>query len=530
MKQKHTDIARIGAALASPLALLCGCQSGEQPNILLILADDYGWIDTGATGSTYYETPNIDRVAEGGVNFTRSYAACQVSSPSRASLMTGLYPARHGITDWIGDPSGEQWRGRGRHTRMLPADYARELDYEKFQCLPQLLHDGGYTTFMAGKWHLGKETTPEKAGFDINIGGYSAGNPRGGYFTPYSNPRLPDGPQGENLSMRLAHETASFLEARAADRKSKPFFAFLSFYAVHAPIQSSRENWQYFRDKAIAQGASCGNTFKVDRTLPVNQKQDNPIYAGLIRHMDDAVGLVLDKLEELGLDRNTIVIFTSDNGGVSSGDNYSTSNLPLRGGKGRQWEGGLRVPLFVSVPGSRLKGTCSDTPVCTVDLYSTILDYAGIECPDCADGVSIRPLLEGGSIEDRPLFWHYPHYGNQGGEPSSVIREGDWKLIYYHEDGRNELYDLAGDPGETTDRAGDEPGVTAALSEKLQSWLKESGARMPVPDPLYSQEEHDAYMESQCRKVIAKESALHDLRLGADYSPNADWWGSETAD
>lgn len=525
-------LVKLGVAVASPLAFFPSCKQPElqQPNILFILADDYGWRDTGATGSDYYETPNIDRVAQNGINFTRSYAACQVSSPTRASLMTGLFTARHGITDWIGEKSGEDWRSMGRHDRMLPADYVHELDYENLPCLPQLLHDGGYTTFMAGKWHIGDTSTPEKAGFDINVGGYWAGSPVGGYFTPYNNPKLPDGPKGENLSMRLARETSAFLEQQASNKDSKPFFAYLSFYAVHGPIQSNKENWQYFRDKAVAQGATEGNTFEIDRNLPVNQKQDNPIYAGLIKQMDDAVGVVLDKLEELGLDKNTIVIFTSDNGGVSSGDSYSTSNLPFRGGKGRQWEGGIRVPLFVSVPGNRLHGIKNDTPVCSVDMYSTILDYAGVECPQGVDGVSIKPLVNGKTIAPRPLYWHYPHYGNQGGDPSSIIIEGDWKLIYYHEDGHNELYNLSEDTGEQNDVLAQNPELAEHMSEKLQGWLKDVNAIMPVADTLFDQAAHDEFRRQECEKVIRRESRLHNQRLQSDYRPNADWWGSETID
>lgn len=529
---KVGKIAKLGVAVASPLCIFTSFKQKDpqQPNILFILADDYGWRDTGATGSEYFETPNIDRIAQNGINFTRSYAACQVSSPSRASLMTGLFTTRHGITDWIGEKSGEEWRTMGRHDRLLPADYAHELDYEHLKCLPQLLHDGGYTTFMAGKWHLGENSTPEKAGFDINIGGYSAGHPTAGYFVPYNNPKLPDGPKGENLSMRLAHETSAFLERQAADKDAKPFFAYLSFYAVHAPIQTTRQNWQYFRDKAVAQGATEGNTFLVDGNLPVNQRQDNPVYAGLIKQMDDAVGVVLDKLHELGLDENTIVIFTSDNGGVSSGDNYSTSNLPFRGGKGRQWEGGLRVPLFVSVPGNRLRGASDDTPVCTVDMYPTVLDYAGIRCPEGLDGVSIRPLMHGRRIARRPLYWHYPHYGNQGGDPSSVIIEGDWKLIYYHEDGHNELYKLSEDPGEQNDLALRYPGRVKRMSAGLQAWLVETGAIMPQPDTTFDQAAHDAFRKAECEKVIRRESHLHDRRLAPDFRPNADWWGSGTID
>ena len=307
----------------------------EKPkNVLFILVDDYGWNDTSCGGSSYYETPNIDRIAQQGMMFTQGYAACQVSSPSRASIMTGKFTARHGITNWIGEASGEEWRKMGRHSKLLPASYNWSMSLDELT-LPEALREGGYKTFMAGKWHIGDVgSSPEDHGFDINIGGYKAGSPMGGYFSPYNNPKLKDGPAGENLSMRLAEETSRFIEDQTKHHKNQPFFAYLSFYAVHGPIQTTEENWRYFRDKADSMGiASSG--FKVDRTLPVRQRQDNPIYAGLIKQMDDAVGVVLDKLEELGLMENTLIILTGDNGGVSSGDNYSTSCLPLRGGKGR---------------------------------------------------------------------------------------------------------------------------------------------------------------------------------------------------
>ena len=390
-------------------------QNTSKPNVLFILADDLGWNDIGCMGSRYYETPNIDRLADNGVLFTNAYAACQVSSPSRASIMTGKYTPRHGITNWIGEKSGENWRSMGRHSKVLPADYAMNLSKDEYT-LAECMRDNGYTTFIAGKWHLGDEGSwPEDHGFMINKGGWSAGNPKGGYFSPYDNPKLEDGPAGENLSMRLGRETVDFI--RECRKDNKPFFAYLSFYAVHGPIQTTKENWEYFRDKASRMGIA-DKGFIVDRTLPVRQTQDNPVYAGLIRQMDDAVGLVLDAIEEMGLDENTMIIFTSDNGGVTSGDNFSTALLPLRGGKGRQWEGGIREPLLIQYPGCASPGSRCDVPVNGIDFYPTIVDYAGLEKPSRqhVDGVSIMPLLDGKSIAPRALFWHYPHYGNQGGD------------------------------------------------------------------------------------------------------------------
>jgi arylsulfatase A-like enzyme len=435
-------------------ALILPAFAARQPNIVFILADDLGWRDLSNEGSTYYESPHIDQIANGGMKFTRGYAACQVCSPSRASILTGKYPTKHGITTWIGDRSGVAWRGAGRHDSHLPADYLRNLRAEEVT-LAEALRDAGYKTFFAGKWHLGsKGSWPTDHGFEINQGGWDSGSPRGGYFSPWNNPNLESGPPGESLPIRLGREAAAFIESS----KDAPFFAYLSFYSVHSPIQTTPALWKKYRDKAFRTGLA-NERFLFDRRLAVRQVQDCPIYAGMIESMDDAVGIVLNKLDELGLTENTIVCFTSDNGGVSSGDAFSTSNLPLRGGKGRQWEGGIREPYYIRAPGITDAGSKCAVPVSGIDWYPTLLELAGVSMPaeQDVDGESLVPLLKGGAIEGRPLFWHYPHYGNQGGEPSSIITEANWKLIYYHEDGRNELYNLAADPREQTDVAGSEP-------------------------------------------------------------------------
>ena len=515
-------------ALAAGCVLLSGCAKKQQPNIVFILADDLGWNDLGCTGSDFYETPNIDRIASEGILFTRGYAACQVSSPSRASILTGQYTVRHGITDWIGEASGEAWRRQGRHTRLLPADYAHSLPHEEVT-LAEALRSGGYSTFIAGKWHLGGPGSyPEDHGFDINIGGYEAGNPgKGGYFSPYFNPKLPDGPAGENLSHRLGRETADFIRSNA----SRPFFAYLSFYAVHGPIQTTEENWRYFRDRAVLRDLP-EEGFVNDRRQPVRRSQDNPIYAGVIREMDDAVGMVLDALREEGLEDNTIVIFTSDNGGVSSGDNYSTSCLPLRGGKGRQWEGGFRVPLLIRMPGGKRAGSVCDTPVSGIDFYPTLLSYAGIrkDPAQVVDGVNIRPLLEGGSIAPRPLFWHYPHYGNQGGDPSAVVLDGDWKLIHYFEDSSDELYNLSLDISEAHALNELYPQQVERLHAMLMNWLEGSGAILPEPDPKYDAEAEERYLEKHIATVKERQEDIRRQTLQPDYRPNADWWGSQVVD
>lgn len=370
-------------------------------NVLFILADDYGYNDLSYRNNTFYETPNIDQIAKEGTVFNDGYAACQVCSPSRASIFTGTFPARHGITDWIGAKTGEQWRQKKRFSKLLPADYNDSLD-KKLITLPEALKEEGYTTFFAGKWHLGGEgSLPEDHGFDINVGGYHAGGPKGGYFSPYQNPKLKDGEDGENLTMRLAKETVDFMK----QYKDQKFFAYLSFYAVHGQIQTSQEKWKKYQKKAKSNGiANTG--YKMGKYLPIRQVQDNPVYGGLVESMDDAVGEVLKGLKALGLDKNTMVIFTSDNGGVSAGDSFSTSNLPLRGGKGYQFEGGIREPYFVKVPWMKEQVATSNVPVSGVDFYPTILDLVGADLkPDQhKDGVSLKTVLEGKNIPERPLI------------------------------------------------------------------------------------------------------------------------------
>ncbi len=512
------------AMLAASLLGLGACGREDRTNFLVILADDYGGMDTGANGSTFYETPHIDAIAEEGVLFSNGYATATVSSPSRASLLTGLYTPRHGITEWIGEESGEGWRRHGLHTRMLPADYARNLDVERFRCLPQVLKDHGYSTFMAGKWHLGAETTPEMAGFEESVAGYAIGQPPGGYFSPYNNPRLEDGPPGEELSMRLAREAGRFLREHKRQRPRQPFFVYLPFYAVHTPVQTTRENWQYFRDKAEAMPAPDREAFALDGDYTVCQVQDNPVFAGLVRQMDEAVGVLLEELKALGYDRNTVVFFLSDNGGLSTLDYYSTSNYPFRGGKSFQWEGGLRVPFFVRLPGrpASAHGRILDTPVNLIDVYPTVLDYAGIPCETGVDGVSLRPLLEGGSLAERPMFWHYPHYGGGGGDPSSIIREGDWKLIWYHEDRHCELYNLAEDISEQRDLSAQEPERVSEMYGKLMAWLTETGARLPEPDPEYDDAAHEEVLRRQREQTLPRQETNRSLRLRPDWSPGPD--------
>jgi arylsulfatase A-like enzyme len=515
------------------ILLFASCQNQQRelayiqkPNVLFILVDDLGYHDLSCMGSDFYETPHVDRIAREGMIFTNGYANCQVCSPSRASIMSGKFPARHGITDWIGARTGEEWRKAGRFNKLLPPQYVNHLPHE-YTTLPEALREAGYKTFFAGKWHLGREGSwPEDHGFDINKGGWETGWPRGGFFAPWVNPNLESGPDGESLTMRLAKETVNFIE----EHKDTAFFAFLSFYAVHSPIETTQEKWARYRQKAEEMGiAETG--FKMGKFLPVRQVQDNPIYAGLVEIMDDAVGLVLNALDEMGLAESTIIIFTSDNGGVAAGDAFATSNLPLRAGKGYQFEGGIRVPYFIKVPWLDIAGKTSDVPVTGTEFYPTLLELTGAELKpeEHKDGVSLVPLLTGGTIEERQLIWHYPHYGNQGGEPSSIIRLGDWKLIHYYEDGREELYNLKTDLEETTNLALRNPELKNQLSEQLFSFLHEAGARFPVKDPEYSQELERKHLERIEMEHLSQLERQRIEFLSKDFDPGNNWWGSQTS-
>ncbi|MEM9887878.1 MAG: sulfatase-like hydrolase/transferase [Bacteroidota bacterium] len=510
-------------SILSTLSLLsCQQDAPPPPNILFILADDLGYHDLSVMGSEYYETPNIDRIAQEGMIFTQGYAASRVCSPSRASIMSGKFTVRHGITDWIGAKTGEAWREKERFNKLLPPEYVLALD-SNYLTMPEALKRVGYKTFFAGKWHIGAEGSyPEDHGFDINVGGWEKGSPIGGFFSPWNNPKLENQAAGENLSMRLAKETSQFIEAH----QDTSFFAFLSFYAVHAPLETTREKWAKYRDKATAMGVA-EKGYEMGHFLPIRQNQDHPIYGGLVETMDDAVGQVLKTIDELGLAENTIVIFTSDNGGVAAGDAFATSNAPLRAGKGYQFEGGIREPFFIKVP-KMGNGKRNETPVIGTDFYPTLLELVGadLQPQEHQDGQSLVPLLKGKTLVDRPLIWHYPHYGNQGGEPSSVLRVGDWKAIYYYEDERIELYDLANDLSEEKNLAQEHAERAAQMKQELMNVLEEMGARFPARDSLYDAGLEQQYLEQIRTELLPRleERRLH--FLSKNFNPENDWWGS----
>ena len=507
-------------AMASPAS----ASDPSKPNVVFILVDDMGYHDLSATGSTFYETPHIDDLMAGAATFDRGYAACRVCSPSRASILTGKFPARHGITQFIGGRSGSQWK---RGDPLLPADYVRELPASDIT-LAETLRENGYQTFFAGKWHLGGEgSLPTDHGFDINVAGHERGSPPGGFFTPYKNPFLDDGPPGESLTLRLGRETADFV----GQDHERPFFAMLCFYAVHAPIQTTPDLWQKYQAKWAedhpGQPADY-ERFRVDETWAVRQVQDNPIYAGMVESTDRAVGMVIDALKSNGQFDNTIICFTSDNGGVSSGDAYATSNLPLRGGKGRPHEGGIREPYAIAYPGKIASGSF-DAIATGTDWYPTILDYCGIEAnaKQHIDGVSLRGVLEGSDPVDRPLFFHYPHYDNQGGSPSSIIIRDRWKLIHFYEDDRVELYKLDVDPSESSNVARAYPNLSRSMLNELDEFLNSVGAKFPEPNPNYDPAGYENQNRRRQTSGLERLEKQHANYLDPKFEPNPTWWGAK---
>jgi len=464
------------AALALLPLVLASCvtppvstgESFRPPNIVLILVDDLGWRDLGCYGSDFYQTPRIDSLARQGLRFTNAYAAASVCSPTRASLMSGLAPARLHITDWI---PGMRYP---RAPLTIPA-IRNELPLE-VDTLAERLKRAGYATFHVGKWHLGKEPFwPEKQGFDVNVGGNDKGQP-GSYFHPYRKvtkagdwtvrPLGPGGKEGDYLTDRLTDEALRLMESA----KDRPFFLNFNTYTVHAPYQAKKELVKQYR--------------KLRRP---GQRQNNATYAAMVHSLDENVGRLLDGLERLGIADNTLVIFTSDNGGVHT----VSSNEPLRAGKGYLYEGGVRVPFIVRWPGRVPPGGQQRTPIITTDLFPTLLRSAraplGWDERRKLDGQSLLPLFRGSksSLGERPLFWHYPHYHTPGRPPCGAVRLGHYKLIEWYEDGRLELYNVFADQGETRDLSQERPGMAHALRNRLHTWLHSVGAQRNNPNPAH---------------------------------------------
>ena len=459
---KRRDFVRsIGAATAALAAGAIQAAPAKPPNFVFFLTDDLGWGDLGCFGSDFHETPNLDRLCAEGMKFNQAYSACTVCSPSRAAIMTGKYPARTHITDWI---AGH----RKPFAKLAVPDWQMYLGHDEIT-IAEALKDAGYATQFAGKWHLTKldpelreDGYPDRHGFDGNAGGREWGQPKGKgkYFHPWDMPGLDGGKEGDYLTDRLADEAEAFIDAE----KDKPFFLYMSFYAVHGPIMCKPELLKKYKDKLAAKPDTI---------------QNNPAYAGMIESVDDCVGRIMARLRAHGLDDNTVVIFTGDNGGVRE-----TSSGGLRGAKGYSHEGGTREPTIVKWPGGAKAGSQCDTPIIGMDFYPTMLDIAGLPArpKQHVDGLSIVPLLkQRGGLDRDTLYWHYPHYHKT--MPYGAIRDKDWKLIEFFEEGDLELYNLEADPAESNNLAQSMPEKAQELLTKMRKWRKDVGAQMMTPNP-----------------------------------------------
>lgn len=523
------SLQRIGFILLQILACLLAIDHGNAkpaPNIIFFLVDDLGWRDLGCYGSTFHETPNIDRFAKQGVRFTNAYAACHVCSPTRSSILTGKYPARNNMTDWI----------RGRRDfpfqKYLNVKTGQALPFEEVT-LAETLKNHGYITGAVGKWHLGKApSTPDAHGFDWHIPrNWNGGAPNRTFYAPYGLEGLEEAPKNEYLTDRLTTEALNFIQ----QNKHQPFFLYLAHFAVHDPIHGRPDLVEKYEAKLKTHSPQTDSPFilegnpdepepltreKLDklinesgfdeygvlpqRTVKIKQHQDNTQFAGMVEAVDQSLGRIVSALEDWDLDDNTIVIFFSDNGGMASMNvgnpkrtvpankldvAFSTSVLPLRGAKGWLYEGGIRVPCIVKWPGKGKRGSTSDVPIISTDFYPSILEMAGLPLVEeqHRDGTSIVPLLRGGdSLAREAIYWHFPHYSNHGMQPpSGAIRVGDFKLIEYFENFNVQLFNLKTDIGEQQNLASVMPEKAKAMRDKLRAWRIEVDAQMNSLNPNY---------------------------------------------
>ncbi|NJB82083.1 sulfatase [Wenyingzhuangia aestuarii] len=437
-----------------------------KPNVVFFLVDDMGWTDASVFGSDLYQTPNIDQLVSDGMSFTNAYASCTVCSPTRASIMTGKYPARLYVTDWI--------EGHEKpYAKLKIPEWNQKLDLDEVT-LAEMFQKNGYKTVHLGKWHLGEDAKywPENQGFDKNIAGFSAGSPKAdggkGYFSPYNNPRLSDGEKGEYLTDRLAKEAVAYIQKH----KKEPFFMNLWLYNVHMPLQAKKEVVQKY--KAL---------------VKKGMTHQNATYAAMIEHMDTALGTVVKALKENGLEENTILVFHSDNGGHL----LPTKNTPLKSGKGDVYEGGVRVPLIFKWPNKIKAGVVTETVAISADVFPSLMGLTNsfVKSPRNIDGVDLSPLLlNKGVVKRDAVYWHYPHYHPGGAKPYSAIRKGDWKLIQVFEHDTLELYNLKTDIGETTNLATKYPEKTEELVKDLETWRKSVNAQMPTVNKDYNPEKN----------------------------------------
>ncbi len=457
-------------ALAAAFALLGAAASAQAPpNVVLFLVDDLGWRDLGCQGAEVYETPAADRLASEGVRFTQAYAACPVCSPSRAALMTGKTPARVGFTGHITATGKHRYPPQGR---IVPPDDNLNLPHDE-TTLAEALAKAGYVSASMGKWHLGgPDYWPRHQGFDVNVAGHTHGSPSS-YWFPYLDPSKPWNPDmpnldggrpGEYLTDRLTAEAVAFVE----ENRDRPFFLYLTHYTVHTPLQAPPDLVEKYRRKLARTPAAV-----------------HPTYAAMVETADDSLGRILAVLDRLGLEDNTLVVLTSDNGGL----NDVTENAPLRAGKGYLYEAGIRVPLIVRWPGRAPAGRTIGVPVVGTDLFATIAEAAGASAKTAADSRSLVPLLTGAAEQlAGDLYWYYPHYSPQAKQPGAAIRAGDWKLIEHYDPPAVELYDLSEDPSESQDRAQAAPDVRDRLLEKLHAALASAGTRMHTANPDFQPE------------------------------------------
>lgn len=497
-------------------------QPDKQPNIILFLADDLGWSDVGCYGSPFYETPNIDRLAKEGVRFTHAYSACHVSSPSRASIMTGCYPASMNLTDWL--------PGRGNHKfQKLLNNVTEQQLPENRPTIAEQLRETGYKTAIIGKWHIGTGAYgPLSRGFDMHTPSqWQVGWPRR-YHYPFQMNGF-DGEPGEYLTDRMTDEAIGYI----AENSDQPFFLFLSHFAVHDPVEGRADLVEKYTQKRATMPKPSGEPYILEgnpddpnplsrreldsllhtapysgfsvlpnRTVKIKQHQDNVEFAAMVESMDESLGRIVTKLHELGIEDNTIIIFASDNGGMSAANfnnprhivapekldkEYPTSNLPLRGGKGWMYEGGIRIPMIIKYPRSAAKGLICDVPVITNDFFATIMEMAGATTPSIkTQGVNLLPLFKGRKIEDRALYWYFPHYSNHGMQsPGGAIRWKNYKLLEYYENNTVQLFDLDTDPGEQHEISAIHPHIVNKLRKKLHHWRDNIGAVGMRENPTY---------------------------------------------
>ncbi|HEX4125736.1 MAG TPA: sulfatase, partial [Tepidisphaeraceae bacterium] len=457
------------------------------PNILFILLDDLGWKDLGCYGSPFYQTPHLDTLADQGMRFTDAYAACPVCSPTRASILTGQYPARVGITNWIpGNP----------HGKLLGVPFFHALPKNQ-TTIAAALKRAGYRSYHVGKWHLGPEGNgPAEFGFDVNIAGSHWGSPYNGYFSPWGMPHLPDTEEGKYLTDELTDHAIRLIR----ENGEQPFFMYFAHYAVHIPIQAPADLIAKYEAKARELGLDQAKTFQQGEFFPIDEKcdqrvvrrliQSDPAYAAMIENLDTNIGRLLAALDAAGKADDTIVVFTSDNGGLSTAEGSPTCNAPLSEGKGWMYDGGVREPLLIRYPRMIRPGSACSAPVTSPDFFPTFLEAAGLPLmpEQHADGTSLMPLLRGDSLGSRPIFWHYPHYSNQGGTPACAIRRDDWKLIEFFEDNHLELYNLRTDISEQNDLAAEHSGLATELHDQLVTWRRALEAKIPAPNPNYQAE------------------------------------------